>query len=798
MFEEQNKNTNKKEEEQKPQKETVKKIKKTRAMILKENSQYIAPILLNFNILEENKKLEEMLGDLEIFRKDYKEKIQNNIIDSKDDNSTNSTKLLIYNALEKNLIEISYIANKEIRTNRINSLYLWYKERNKISEDLRRINVKSYKEKDEINEEDLEKNEENGEKEENEEEKNQQKEENDEGKEEKEGKEGDEEAGKSNKKTDKSKKIHFKKINNRNEDLINKKMLDEYQRKILSKSVSMNNLKDKTRNNLQTDEHQLDQQTKSVVFGAETSTLPSQDFWAGDYSSIYSFKYGTNMASLRKTKDKNEFENTDLANGGKLENTFFPKFHKSGNFFPPLTRETKYSYSYYRPPYIFSTMQIENGIKDNKLKVLAEKRSQEEIKENLDKFGEKRAKYKEIMNNKYELKSVINMYVNSNDFNSPMLEKYKIKGQTINSNKHIYHNVDFYQTMTKPMTHFTVGVSNINKVNNMDDNKNIEDFDKLLDEQKIGEIAPGVKQRGNERKTSRKLNNMERSGSVKLLTKNIKLSGMADKIRINEIKNIDQNTKNILEQNKIKKIKVKIKLPKEKMQTHMINSIQKMSDKISSDIIPKIMSNDTLFRNKKTFENICNVNISTKQQEKSINDNKSLYSISKDEEESSYHNFCLSMYDPGNLKKINDNTSNVNKYYEYNKINRKNIKDSKIHFNQLHHTFHLFKDNFLNLRRTMSDWKAKEYLNLVNEMKKNNKKDKKEKDRDRDRDIYDRDILYRNNSFGMQNLRSRKQMSLLNAIMNPKDEFGYSQYFLPRTGSMLLSRMEEIKTKKKK
>ena len=120
MFEEKDKNIKKEEKEKIPQKEIIKKIKKTRSMILKEKSKYIAPILLNFNISEDNKKLEEMLGDLEIFRKDYREKIKNNIIDSKEDSSTYSTKLLIYNALEKNLIEISYIANKEIRMNRIN------------------------------------------------------------------------------------------------------------------------------------------------------------------------------------------------------------------------------------------------------------------------------------------------------------------------------------------------------------------------------------------------------------------------------------------------------------------------------------------------------------------------------------------------------------------------------------------------------------------------------------------------------------------------------------------------------
>ena len=85
-------------------------------------------------------------------------------------------------------------------------------------------------------------------------------------------------------------------------------------------------------------------------------------------------------------------------------------------------------------------MVVENNIKNSKMKLLSEKRDQEEIKEHLDKFGMKRAKYKEDMNNKYELKSVINMYVNSNEFNSPLLEKYKIKNHSMQKDKTIYNS----------------------------------------------------------------------------------------------------------------------------------------------------------------------------------------------------------------------------------------------------------------------------------------------------------------------------------------------------------------------
>lgn len=776
MFEENNQDIHNEAQENPPPQQNKKKIKKSKSLLLKERSKYIPLILLNYSLAEGNKKLEEMLSDLELFRKEYKEKQENNLINSKEINSTNSTKFLIYNALEKNLIEISYIANKETRTDRINILYLWYKNRSKISEDLKRISAKTYKEIDEIDEEELLKEKEN------EEEKNEQNE---------------------NEKVKKNKKILFKKINPRNDALVNKKMLDDYQRKLLSKSLSENKFKVKTRNVQKIDQNEKipEKTTESAILAKTISVMPSQDFWAGDYSTFYSYKNGTNLTTLRNIRNMENAQNyMDQAKGGEHENNFFPKYNKeTGLYFPPLNRETKFSYSYNRPQYNYDTMDIENKIKENKLKILSEKRSQEEIKEHLDKFGIKRAKYKEEMNNKYELKSVINMYVNSNEFTSPLLEKYKIKGNSMTKNKSVHNinDINFYQTMNKPSTKFTIGVSSFTQKNEKKifpkSNKNIDEFEKILDDDKIEieAISPKESEEENRSTGSKKVKKLARSESQKNFVNKKLFRGINDKIRINNIKNIDNNSKNILEQNKINKIKLKIKLPKEKIQTHLMNTFQKKSEKISSDIISKIISNDSLFKEKKAFENMCNINLNTKLHEKSSQDNKSLYSISRGEDDDSgYHNFCISMYDQGNLKKIFENNSNTNKYYGYNNLNKKNIKDSKMQFNKLHRTFHLFKDNLLNLRRTMSDWKANEYLNLVNEIRKNNKKGIKERDRDRE--------MLRNNSFGFKNIKIKKQNSLLNAMINPNDEFGYSRYFLPRTGSMLLSRIEEPKAKKKK
>ena len=355
--------------------------------------------------------------------------------------------------------------------------------------------------------------------------------------------------------------------------------------------------------------------------------------------------------------------------------------------------------------------------------------------------------------------------------------------------------------MSKTKSDFVIGFSSLanknEKIKKLNSEKNLnEEFGYLIDDNKIEKITPIEGEQDNIGNNSKRVKKVSRSSSQKIFIPKKLFRGIIDKIKIDDIKNIDKNTKNILEPEKITKIKFKLKVHKEKIQSHLIKSFQKKSEKISSDAIGKLIHNDSLFKEKRTFESVCNINMNNKLQDKSTIDNKSVYSLSRDEDESSYHNFCLSMYDLGNLKKINDNNRTMNRYYGYNNLNKNNLKDSKIQLNKLHRTYHLFKDNYLNLRRTMSDWKTNEYINLVNKIKINIKKGKKEKDRDNRRDY--RENIYKNDDFGFRNIRIKKSNSLLNAMINPKDELRYSQYFLPRSGSMLLSRIEDPKAKKKK
>ena len=680
-----------------------------RKSLSQKTQKYVAQLLLNFKKAEGNKRLDELISDLEYFRRNYRQNLEQIQLEAKKNlASLYTTKLLIYNALEKNLIEISCLSNKEVRKNRINSLYLWYKEKIQINEDLRKINMKSYKEIDEITEEDLKTWQQNKQ-------------------------EGEDENIEQEKKIDKKLEQH------RNEEILDKKMINEYQRKILSKSL------EERINKVQTSELNETNNDISIKDNAELAktlmSLKNQEISA-NYSTFYSYKYGTNTASLAKFhQTENEFNTfRDTVKGGDLGSNFFPNYNKTTNiYFPPLNRETKFSYSYNRPQYNYENMIYENKILQNKLKFQAEKRSQEEIKSQIERIGKIRAKYKEEVNNKYEIKNVIDMYVKNNDFTSPLLKKYKLKPNKSMNDIHS-RNIkrdNLYQKSSSKNQEYNVGISSIAQ---QQGSKTIRNINK--EKQDIIPISPN--------------------------------NDIMNKIKIDSVKNIEN--KIVLEPLKLNKIKIKLKVQREIIQNNMLNKIKKI-EKPPSEIITRLMSTDNLFQINKSYQSLCNIYRQVKPveinnaQEKNENGNND----SKENEDSFSHNFCLSLYDEGNLKKLNQN--------KHNKINFPQTirKESKIKIEQLHNTYNIYKNNFLNLRRTVSDWKRGEYINLLDKMKRNitPKKDKDKKEEDIKKKIL------------------RKQNSLLNAIINPKDKSEFSQYFLPRTGTLLLQRVEEQKNKKK-
>ena len=107
------------------------------------------------------------------------------------------------------------------------------------------------------------------------------------------------------------------------------------------------------------------------------------------------------------------------------------------------------------------------------MRLQAEKRAQEEIKSQIEQMGMARAKYKEGVNNKYEIKSIINMYVENNDFSSPLLKKYKLKSSKSMNDIHSNKKNDLFKNIKSRNSEFNIGISKINQQN--DELKRIED-----------------------------------------------------------------------------------------------------------------------------------------------------------------------------------------------------------------------------------------------------------------------------------------------------------------------------------
>ena len=705
--------------------------------------RYVNQIVLNFSEKEKNKRFDELISDLEIFKQFYRQNLEKIKLESERNySSLYNTKLLIYNVLEKNMVEISCLSNKDVRINRINNLYNWYKEKMKINEDLRRINQKSYKDVNEVIDEDLNDLE-------------NQKEQND-----------------NNKLIGKD----FEIDPHRNEEIIDKKIVNDYQRKVLSKNLEerfhkiQNNENDETNNEINIkDDGEL---AKTLL------SLKNQEFsGGGTYSTFYSYKFGTNATSFGKFRQTdNDFPNfRETAKGGRQENSFFPSYNKATKtYYPPIVSETKFSYSYNRPEYNFENMTLENKIIKSKMKILAEKRAQEEIKSQIELMGKTRAKYIEQVNNKYEIRNVVDMYSKLNDFSSPLLQKYKLResksmSDIKDNNKNIFNKKP--QIKNKDLN---IGIRKMVRNNtNYKSNTVIENGDK---------IKLKLKEQKNLFESERKMSNssnkeVNKNIITKLKPKKIQkdtkiFSGILDKIKLDSIKNIEN--KKIMEPLKMNKVKIKLKINKEKIQNDMLNNIKKFAAKPNSEIITSLMNTDSLFQTNNNYGILCNLN-KRKSSVDIINNNQNQDNTNEsreEEEENYYTNNCLSLFDQGNLKKLNQN-KNQNKIYPQSTNSLTRIK-----FNQIHKTFDLNKDNYLNLRRTLSDWKKTECLSLLNELTKN-KTPKIEEEK-----------------FKKSNLR--RQNSVLNAYVNPKDKFEFSQFYLPRTGSLLLKRKTEDNKKTKK
>ena len=726
-----------------------------------DNSKYISQILFSFNITEQNPHLDIMISELANYRRQanqIKEQKKGKIIGPSSHNS-------LFYFLEKNLLEISYISDKDKRLERIKKLYDWFKSKQKYDEDIRTITMKTYKEKGEI----------------------------------------DEQEALLMKMKDEKKEI-IDDASHRNLELINKKMLNDYERKRLrGPSWAVNSL-----SSSQSMPQYLGIGKDSMM--QTLSMVSSNDFITNDFTTLYSSVNGTNSFT-NKNFDLEIPSFIDKPEGGLLEKDYIsPIFQEQNSFLPPINRETKYSYSYLRPNYNFNDVYIENKIIESKQKSLALKRAQEEIKEKVKEYGLNRARYKQSLNKKYELKNMINMYVNRNKLSSPLLRKYKIKennNEDIDNNKNNNTNLNFSFSNSNSPQRINPNQKNSNSsisgkneevktnipppsthksiIKNSSGNKEAEkeklkkkisfsfsqkikvfDFkdekekDSSTDSyKKIGKFTP--KRTLSFRKKTKLLK--KRSNSQSSIIAGIKLfSGENDKIKTDKIQNLDAASKNIIDINDTKSKEYNLKLPQGKIKSEMIDK-NKNNVRKSPDSFIHVISNLPLIKEKIMSDSICQIK---SRNEQKLNNGPN-------------QNFYLSAFNKENIFNFN------NPYSPHNFIK---IKKNK--FENLSQRYNLYKDNFLNMRRSMSNDKRKEYENLVDKLRTKKVNDYE----DYDDEILENDNFGYNSNIGVgKSLNLKKENSLMEAIVNPSDNLAFSRYYLPRNGSMLLSREEAIKKK---
>jgi len=245
---------------------------------------------------------------------------------------------------ERLLIEAIYMENKEKKKIKIRKIYNWYFENLKRNKDLRKITERT--EKDWFQEE-------------------------------------EEEAPKEEPEKLEDIKKHRSYIGGFDSA---KKRLTEYRTKKINNSKKVNQISFQDEN--------INFYGKAFGYNTMTNFKSIKDMNTPNYiaTSQQSTKYGT---FYNKGKSKPEI------------NTGTDWFSKTGLDFK---KEIKESYSYIRPPYEYEFLYLENKILQQKQKELAEKRNVEEIDKGVLEHGFKKSFYKGAINEKTEMKEMIQKY----------------------------------------------------------------------------------------------------------------------------------------------------------------------------------------------------------------------------------------------------------------------------------------------------------------------------------------------------------------------------------------------------
>ena len=660
----------------------------------------------------------------------------------------------LYSLLEKNLIELMYINKKEYRKERIIGIFNWYQNEIKRFKDLRYINRKSYNDLDAVQDEvyfkeklDLIKHEQDHQIEDD---------------------------------------ILKEQMSHRNANF-DKGLIDEFKRNHVYDNIFYKKLHKKLEK-----KGKVQKTTKATL----KPDLEKPDRPVGLHTIYYTYKNFARPLSIARV-NLNDKKILELPSGGERERTFHIKLGEKKYENVALDKEIKSSFSYYRPNMELNILNAEKKIAEGKNKFLKLKRTEEELTKNLKDFGRLRAQYKSSEEKKCELKKLVNIYTNSKKLETKLLSKYRKTGFTNKNNiplpgvkeeEPLEENFAvlsrFSTVSTKKLTPFKIKKENKLEKKFYSDNTTSE-FDFNLDPEE--EKKKKMEKEKENMNIKRKMKKKYTFSQFDIAKKFRRIDG--DKIIINEAKNMDKKTKEIFNnpKDKIPKVNLNTKFKKIDIKQKLINDrltlAKEEEKKFPNDLVFKLVIDEPVFRQKLTYNKLCNINsnlVENKNQNESFS-----------EEESIHNNFCLSAYNIKNNtilsqfnKKFDSGVKIMRHISSYTKFN-----DRKKLLNR-NESFDNYRYNYLGLRKTIGEFKKYEYQQIMERL---NKK---------------KDIIEEENKIAIKfkdplaqkisNIRYRKQKVLSNALMNPNEEHSFPRYFLPRTGSSLISKNEPPPARKKK
>ena len=628
-----------------------------------------------------NPKLNILVDDLVNFRKNCQQKkIKLNPKPIPGDNLQ-----LFYNQIQKNLLEIIYIKDITQQENRINSLYIWYRSKIKMMNDLKKINQLNYKIPNSIDAQDYCKL-----------------------------KFGNYE----------QKKNEFLPVTEKIKQELSHRNRENY---------DMNILKDYQK-------HALKLKTKGQIRKSEScSNIHGNQFFSNDGKySVYNFK---------KKNFQNNFQTKEINKSNGIQPVKIKPYCNINN----ISNNNSIS---------LLDEKISKKIMESKNEELNEKRSQEEIENKLKEFAMNKARYRENELKKYEMKKIIEDYEkNHSNNNSTIIQKTNNAETSTNFETVNEENSNIPRYLTKSCkiptkVHFNDISISKPKENDNDDNK-------------LKENSPPVF----------KLKRC--STKVLSVPKRAMLALQRKKVIIDDVKNMNYFSKKIIDNQEENIIKGTVSLKYQKIEINnqlLNNNLEK--ENVPADSIFKLISHDPVYKEKMLISKMCNIPLKS-------NRNKDICKSAE---------FCEK------YKKIpvlgfteKNNETKKKKFILKNSV----INKSKI----LNDDYQKNKNNLLNFRISLGYWKQKEYKIICDKIAKQ-KNEADESFINYSANIQNgvrnsvMDINYNEkneNSFVCQKIINRyneKENSLRKALLNPNETNTFSSMFLPRSGSMLLPKVQ--------